>query len=161
MPLSTQDAIRDVFLDATRQQLLRGLQTPQDVERLNAISSEAETRIAQEETTFAKDYDMRLADARQVILREKTGLFLEKPRPIGATHISDAAQLDLEADQRVRHDHTRRIAVIKTDELHQMQDLRSEVRGRDAMPSELQERFRMASQTPSLTRDRKGPSQTR
>lgn len=154
MPLETTEAVRATFLAATRQSLARNLRTDKDFERFNAISAEAEARTRAEHTAFQQDYEMRMADARQIILREETGLHLDHPKPADMPHVSDKAVLDQKADMRVRLDHQRRLAVIKTDELDQYQELNSFVRARDGRQGQAKEAF-------NRTQTRSGPTQQR
>ncbi|MEO0624689.1 MAG: hypothetical protein AAFU49_12955 [Pseudomonadota bacterium] len=132
MSLSTTDQVHTVFYEATKQALTKHLRTGEDFQRFATIAREAEARIAAEQVDFREHYPTRLAEAREVILREKTGQRLDKPRPRNAPHISDQAVLDHHADARVRHDHQRRIEAIKSDELHELALLRQDIFKRDA-----------------------------
>lgn len=151
MSLSTTDHVYSIFYEATKQALTRHLRTGEDFQRFAAIAHEAESRIATEQADFREHYHTRLAEAREVILREKTGQRLDKPRPRDLPHISDQAVLDTHADARVRHDHQRRIAAIKSDELHELALLRQEIFARDAPDPVLGRSF-------SRSPDRSGPS---
>lgn len=151
MSLDDTDPVHTVFYEATKQALTKHLRTGEDFHRFATIAQEAEARVATEQADFREHYPARLAKAREVILREKTGRRLDKPRPRDAPHISDQAVLDTHADARVRYDHQRRIAAIKSDELHQLALLRQDIFARDA-PDPVH--GRSFSRTP----DRSGPS---
>lgn len=151
MSLSTTEAVRRSFLMATRQNLARNLRTAEDWEKFNTIAKETRERIEAEHVAFQQDYETRLADARQVILRENDGLCFDIPRPKHAPSPADKEALDHTADARVRHDHQLRLAAIQSDELDQYQELRDEVRARDERQGQAREAF---------TRTRNGPTQS-
>lgn len=151
MTLSTEEAVRETFLLATRQSLAKSLRTAEDFERFAAIAKETEARLVEERDAFQRDYDLRLADARQIILRERTGLRLDQPRPRDAPNPTDRAALDAKADARVRLDHRRRVAAIHTDELDRYRELDALVRARDQKRGHARDAF-------ARTQTRSGPS---
>ncbi|MEM9098684.1 MAG: hypothetical protein AAGC79_09180 [Pseudomonadota bacterium] len=143
MGLSTTDAVRETFLEATRQSLARNLKTSEDWDRYKAIVQEADARIAAERAAHAHDYPARLAEAKEIILREEHGARLDQPLPPGAERQSDKDALHRKADARVRQDHDQRIAAIKADELDQYRSLTAAIRARDApQPRQAFERTR-------------------
>jgi len=152
MSLSTTEAVREVFRLATQQALTRALRTPEDWQAFTTIAKEADARIRGETGAFKRDYGARLAEARQVILREGSGRILDIPKPRDTADVPDKARLDQRADTRVRHDHTRRLAAIRTDEIDAYQNLRETVRSRDARQGQAKTEFNRAQA-------RSGPSQ--
>lgn len=151
MTLSTGDAVRDVYNQALRQSLARSLRTAGDWDRCKAIIQEASTRIELEQAAHARDYQARITEAQEIILREEHGIRLDQPLPPGVDKFSDKDSLLLKAETRVRTDYDRRIAAIKADELDQYRELTNAIRTRDAVG-------RTRSQTPSQSRA--GPSQS-
>ncbi|MEP1520928.1 MULTISPECIES: hypothetical protein [Paracoccaceae] len=153
MSLSTKDAVSAVFRQAIRKDLQKVLRTGDDWDRYVAITSEATQRIKAEEAAHARDFPQRLAEAKQMILREENGIRLEHPLPTWAEKHSDADALDRKAGERVRADYGHRIAVITKDELDAFRDLSAEIRARNAPTSRHEYQ---------LTRsyNRNGPTQT-
>ncbi|MDA5556058.1 hypothetical protein [Shimia sp. MMG029] len=152
MRLTTEEVLRDVYLEAARHDLARSLKTGDDWVRLKEITQDATARIEAERAAHAHDYQARIAEAKQIILREEHGIRLDQPLPPGVEKQSDADRLQSIAETRVRQDYDRRIAVIKTDELDQYRDLTNAIRMRDR--SEVSEQAR--SQSPE--RKRSGPT---
>ena len=150
MSLSTTEAVRETFLEATRQSLTRALRTGEDWDRFKAIVEETNQRLEAERAVFASDYAARLAEAREILLREEHGVRLDQPLPPGAQKVSDRDALDRKAAFRVRQDHDRRLAAVRADELDQYRALTADIRARDrpAPP-----------QTQSRTQTRSGPTQ--
>jgi hypothetical protein len=132
MSLSTKDAVSAVFRQAIREDLQKALRTGEDWDRYVAITQESTQRIKAEEAAHARDFPQRMAEAKQMILREEHGVRLEHPLPPWAQKHSDADALDRKAGERVRADYGRRIAAIKKDELDAFRDLSADVRARNA-----------------------------
>lgn len=150
MPLSTTEAVRETFFEATRNSLARSLRTPEDWDRFNAIVHETTKRLEAEQATYARDYQARIADAKEIILREERGVRLDQPLPPGAEAMSDPDALQRKADDRVRQDHSQRMSAIKSDELAQYRDLTSEIRARDA-PSQVRDAYNQVRTGPTQT----------
>lgn len=152
MSLSTPQAVRETFLLATRQSLARSLRTSEDWDRYKTIVQDTENRLEAEQAAYARDYPARIAEAKEILLREAHGIRLDRPLPPGVERRSDAETLQRHADARVRQDHDLRVSAIKSDELDQYRDLTAEIRTRDA-PSQTRTAFNRA-------RTRSGPTQT-
>lgn len=152
MNLSTDDAVRAVFIEATRHTLTRSLRTSEDWDQYQSIIQETTARIEAEQTAHAHDYRDRIAEAKEIILREEHGIRLDQPLPPGVEKFSDKDALQHKAEIRVRQDYDRRIAAIRTDELDQYRDLTADIRDRDR-PNLAQ------SRDDSRTQSRSGPSQ--
>lgn len=148
MSLSTTDSIKEAFHRAVRENLQLSLLTGEDWDRFKDIQRETDARLMTEQATYARDYTARIADAKEIILREENGVRLDEPLPSWAERHSDADALQRKADARVSRDHQQRCAAIKSDELNKFQDLKSEIRMRDT-PTRSFNR--------STTRDRSGP----
>lgn len=153
MSLSTQARVNEIFHRAVREDLHKVLQSGDDWDRYKGIVREADARLMAEQASYARDYTKRIAEAKEIILREEHGVRLDQPLPPGAPRQSDAEVLQQKADLRVRRDHDQRCAAIKRDELNQFQDLASEIRARDAPE-------RAPSLTQTWDRSRSGPSRT-
>lgn len=153
MSLSTTEAIYDTFRQATRENLVKHLRHEADWTRFRAIEDETLQRLAQETQDWQDSYHGRLAEARQIILRETHGNILEPPKPEGVEAIPDKQALDVKADQRIRQDHQRRLAVIKQDELDQYDELRDVIRKRDRLKDFAKAEFTQAQK-------RSGPSRS-
>ena len=151
MSLSTEDRLQDAFRRALREDLQRNLRTPEDWDRFKAIQRETDARLMTEQARYARDYTKRLAEAKEVILREEHSVRLDKPLPPWAARQSDAEALQVKADTRVRRDHDQRCAVIKRDELTRVQELSSDIRARDAPQ-------RAQTLTQTWSQGRSGPS---
>ncbi|MEM7427864.1 MAG: hypothetical protein AAF441_17355 [Pseudomonadota bacterium] len=148
MSLSTTEAIREEFRAAVREHLMSKLKGRSDWDRFEQIEDEAKQRTAQELDDWQRSYDTRLAEARQIILRETHGNLLEPPKPAGVDAVPDRQALDIKADQRIRQDHERRLAMIKQDELDQYEELQDELRGRDQLKGRAVEQFDQARKQP-------------
>ncbi len=155
MTLTTREAIQGAFLEATRKALQRDLETPQDWDRYIEIVAETDARLAAEEHSHAHDYQRRIAEAKEIILREENGIRLDRPLPPGVDKHSNPEELREKADARVRQDYGRRLTAIRKDELEQYRDLTAEIRAR-----------RTRESSPDLQQDwnrsvrRSGPTQT-
>lgn len=152
MPLSTQERVTEAFLEATRQSLARSLRTGEDWGRYKIILTETNARLKAEDADHALNFQKRIAEAKEIILREEHSVRLDQPLPPGAAKFSDRDLLDKKADARVRQDHDRRIAAIKGDELDQYRSLTKEIRQRDTGKPE-------QSTHHSRTVTRSGPTQ--
>lgn len=153
MKLSTEEVVQTMFREATRSHLAGSLKTGDDWDRFNEIVQTASARIELEQASHAHDYQARIAEAKEIILREENGIRLDQPLPPGAEKHSDADRLQTKAEVRVRQDYDRRIAVIQADELDQYRDLTNDIRMRDrAEPPSL-------SRTQSPEQRRSGPTQ--
>lgn len=151
MSLATTDAVRGVFQRAVQEHLQKVLRTSDDWDRFNAIRRETDDRLTAEDTAFALDFSQRMAEAKEIILREENGVRLDQPLPPWAERHSDADGLDRKAGERVRLDHQRRCAAITKDEMHAFRDLTAEIRARDA-PTQAFTRAQDRSQDRSPTR---------
>ena len=152
MKLSTEEAVRKMFAEATRHNLARSLKTGEDWDRFNDIIKEATFRIEAEQAAHARDYQTRIAEANEIILREENGVRLDQPLPPGVEKHSDADRLQTKAEARVHQDYRRRIAAINADELHQYRDLTNQIRMRDR-PEQVS-----PSRSQSPEQSRSGPS---
>lgn len=155
MKLNTEAAVREVFRKALQQELTGYLKRDQDWERFHQIAAETKQRLADEENAWQSDYPKRFAEAQQIILREAHGNVLKPPTPEGVGAIPDKATLDLKADQRIRQDHERRLAVIQRDEIDAFGDFRDALVARDALKGHTRTAFEQARQL-----ERGGPSRT-
>lgn len=153
MPLSTQDAVKEVFINATRQSLARSLRTGEDWDQYKSILEETTSRLDAEQAAHARDYTTRIAEAKEIILREENGIRLDHPLPPWVDKHSSADALQSKAEMRVRQDYDQRITAIKSDELDRYRALTNEIRMRDA-PDLGQ------SRTIRQSFNRAGPSQT-
>lgn len=132
MPLSTEDTLKTMYLEAARSNLARSLKTGEDWDRFNEIVQATSARIEMEQAAHAHDYLTRIAEAKEIILREENGVRLDHPLPPWAEKHSNAEQLQSKAELRVRRDYDLRIAAIKSDELDQYRSLTNTIRMRDA-----------------------------
>lgn len=148
MSLSAADAVQDAFRAAVRSDLQKRLHTGADWDRYSAIVAEATERIAAEDRAFARDYPQRMADAKEIILREEHGVRLDQPLPPGIESQSDATTLEHLAKDRVDKDHARRCAAIRRDEMNAYSDLLTDIRSRDAQRGVARESFTRASHPP-------------
>lgn len=143
-----------MFVEATRHNLARSLKTGEDWDSFNDIVKETSARIEAEQAAHAQDYQARLAEAKEIILREENGLRLDQPLPPGVEEHSNADQLQTKAEARVHQDYRRRIAAINADELDQYRDLTNQIRMRDRPRQPSPSRNRTPEQT------RSGPSRS-
>ncbi|MEL6313531.1 MAG: hypothetical protein AAFQ60_05725 [Pseudomonadota bacterium] len=157
MPLSTTEAVQNAFKRAVLDHLQKSLRTGEDWDRLKAIQRQADARLMAEQSAYKRDFSRRMAEAKQLILREENGVRLDEPLPPWAEKHSSADALDRKAGERVRQDHERRIETITRDETDAFRELTAEIRARDA-PTPLQETHQDRSEGRSQTRS--GPSQT-
>lgn len=82
--------------------------------------------------TLARDYQTRIGEAKEILLREEHGLRLEQPLPPGVDTLSDKDTLQSKAEIHLRQDHDRRIAAIKVDGLEECRTPTADVCARDA-----------------------------
>lgn len=153
MPLSITDTMQDVFIEATRHTLTRSLRTGEDWDRFKAIVRETSDRIEAEQAAHARDYPARIAEAKEIILRETHGVRLDHPLPSWVDKRSTADVLQSKAEQRVRQDYDGMIAAIKTDEMDRYRNLTNDIRMRDAPDQS-------PSRTISQSYNRTGPSRS-
>ena len=153
MSLSTSEAIFQEYRTATREHLAGQLKHEIDWERFRKIEEDARQRLSEEDAAWQRDYHARLAEARQIILREVHGDVLEEPRREAARKVPDRKTLDAMAEVRVRKDHERRLAVIKRDEIDQYEALRKELRTRDRLQGFAAHEFNQARTRPGPSRD--------
>lgn len=157
MSLSTDDIVQTAFKNAVQEHLQKNLRTGEDWDRFKAIQREIDARLMTEQAAYKRDFSQRMAEAKQLLLREENGLRLDEPLPSWAERHSSADGLDRKAGERVEQDHDRRIASIKRDEIDAFRDLTAEIRARDA-PAPVRDTFQDRSQDRSQSRS--GPSQT-
>ena len=158
MSLDTKEAIYEEFRTATREHLMAQLHHKGDWKRFNEIVKETEQRLEREQAEWKQSYHTRHAEAKQIILRETHGTILEAPKPSGMESLPDKQALDLKADQRIRHDHHRRIATIKQDELDHYQDLSNLIGSRERLKDYAKAEFEQVRQPQRQSRS--GPSRT-
>ena len=72
MSLSTTDAVRETFREATRQSLTRALRTGEDWDRFQTIVQDTNQRLDAERATFTADYPQRLAEAGRLSCAKNT-----------------------------------------------------------------------------------------
>ncbi|WP_299825293.1 hypothetical protein [uncultured Roseobacter sp.] len=158
MPLSTSENVQGIFARAVQDHLQKSLRTGNDWDRFKVIRRETDARLMAEQTAYKRDFTQRMAEAKQIILREESGVRLDQPLPPWADKHSDADALDRKAGERVRHDHDRRIGAIKKDELDAFRNLTAEIRAREA-PAQHTTRVLNTEQTQTGPK-RSGPSRS-
>lgn len=132
MTTDTQSLVRAAYEKAVQEHLQKNLRTGADWDRFNTIKRERDARLMTEQAAFKRDYTQRLADAKQIILREENSIGLDKPLPTWVDAHADAEALQAKADTRVRADHARRQAVIQRDANDAYLALSADIRARDA-----------------------------
>lgn len=172
MPLSTEEIVRETHRVALRDNLKQALKTEREFACFANIEREAAERIDTERDGFRTDYTARLSDAREVILRQHTGRFLDHPKPEwAADEIPSPDKVDLLAHNRVQADHDKRIATIRLDEVDKYLTLRDacharaarEAHAREVRQDHAQRAFTTANEISpheAQVRGRSGPSQT-
>ncbi|QBF32348.1 hypothetical protein [Thalassococcus sp. S3] len=150
MSQSSTEAVSETLRLALQQSIARIITSEADWDRLHTISTEAAKRIDDEMEAYKSDYPSRLAAARQMILREYAGRSLDMPTPswvLKAKELPSPEKLDHMADGRVRHDHGRRLRVIRQDEVDQLREMRRDLKIRAEV-----ERETRAAQSPEHRR---------
>ncbi|MEM1150488.1 MAG: hypothetical protein AAGI03_08005 [Pseudomonadota bacterium] len=172
MMLRPSEAVHEVHRLALQQALTRSLKTDRDWARFNAIVEEAATRVDAEKADFRHDYQTRLAEARQTVLREQSKHSFDHPAPTGTTRTPlSPERVDILAMNRVQADHEKRIAAIRQDEVDGYHGLSADVRARDerasharaALQGQAREAFNRTNQISphaAQTRGRTGPSRS-
>ena len=158
MSLDTTEAIYEEFRTATREHLMAHLHHKGDWQHFNEIVLETNQRIEQENADWKQNYHTRLAEAKQIILREAHGNILEDPKLKGVESVPDKKALDLKADTRIRLDHHSRIATIKQDELDRYQELSNLIRSRERLKDYAKSEFEQVRQPQQQSRS--GPSRS-
>ncbi|MEL7444326.1 MAG: hypothetical protein AAGK02_00760 [Pseudomonadota bacterium] len=172
MRLSTAEAVQEMHRVALQQTLTRALKTDRDWAQFNAIARGAATRVDAEKADFRHDYQVRLAEARQAVLREQNTRALELRAPGGSTPAPPSPEkIDVLATNRVQADHERRIAAIRQDEVDAYRGLGADIKARDAEQARARETrsghardaFNLTNQiSPDVakSRGRSGPSRS-
>lgn len=174
MSLSTEEALTETLLITLEQSLAKDIKTAADWDRYFDIRKEAAARVDDERTTFRTDYNARLADAREIILRKHTGRMFDHPKPNWAEveDLPSADKIDLLARNLAQRDHEARIACIRKDQADQYKDLGAhllEQRQRQAAHAKEQRRghaenamttSNQLSPHDSQSRTRSGPTRT-
>ncbi len=155
MPESTQSALGAAYTEALERALAQSLTTEEDWGRFKEMLVTKQERLDAETQDYRQNYLTRLAEARQIILREEHGLDFDHPLPEGVARQSDRQRLDIKADVRVRQDHQRRVTAIFDDHRSDLKALKAEIGAR-----------RTRENAPDLKRHwnqsvrRSGPTQT-
>ena len=147
MTLSTSEAVRETYRLALQQEITRSLKTRPDWDRFLGVVKESQERIAAEQAAYRDEYNLRLADVREIVLREQTGLHYDQPSPPGAPDPLDKDKIDAVAKERVAYDHARRLTAIKEDELDGYRELRADLISRSQQQGHARDRFNQASRT--------------
>ncbi|MGD1926642.1 MAG: hypothetical protein ACFB03_21040 [Paracoccaceae bacterium] len=155
MSLSTTEAVQEVHRLALQQSVSRILGTEHEWARFNTIVRKAAERVDGEKADFKHDYQTRLAEARQVILREQSKHTLDYPTPTGTEKAPPRpGRIDIMAINRVQFDHEKRIAAIRQDEVDGYRGLSATVRergvreahARDSLQGHVRDRFNLSNQ---------------
>lgn len=131
MTTETQSVVRAAYERALQEHLQKNLRTGADWDSFNMIRRDLDARLMTEQAAFKRDYSQRLADAKQIILREENRVGLDKPLPPWVDKHSNAEALLAKADTRVRADHARREATIRRDANDAYLALSADIRARD------------------------------
>lgn len=172
MSLSTEDAVREVYRFALQENLKKDLKTTEEFARYRSIAETAAERIDAERASYHANYQQRLREAREVILREQSGRFLDHPKPTWAKDKPPSVErIELLAINRVQADHEKRISAIRVDETNEYRMLQNtcrerigrEVHARETKLGHAKERFNLTNQiSPEMAKSqsRSGPSQS-
>lgn len=173
MNLSTEEAVKETYRVALQETLKKDLKTDQEFGRYQQILTEAAERVDAEKDDFRENYQTRLSEAQEVILREQTALALNHPRPpnVPPPRPPSPEKITLLVRERVQADHEARIAAIRKDQVDQYRDLQQscreraerEAHARDVRLGHAKQAFTTANQISpheAQSRTRSGPSQT-
>lgn len=177
MPLSPEEAVRETYRLALEDSLRKVLKTETEFDQYGTIQTEAAHRIDAEKDAFRANYHQRLAEAREVVMREHTSRTLDYPKPDWAEDIAPSAdKVDLLARNRAQADHDARILAIRVDQTDQYSDLRQACKdrstrekheraghARDIRKDHAKNAFNLTNQTSpqeAQTRGRSGPSRS-
>ena len=154
MTLSTGENVREMYRLALQQDIAKQLKAKPDWDRFLVIAKEGEDRLTDETASYRDNYTQRLAEARAQVLRERTGLHYDQPRPVGAPDPINNDEIERVAELRVQHDHVRRRAAIREDEIDGYRDLRADLQSRTQQQGRARDAFAMASPTQTRTLQR-------
>ncbi len=141
MTLSTEQQVREGYRLALQESLRRNLKTKDDFQAFGKILKEGAERYDAEKQDFRTDYQARLREAHEVILRAHTGHILVHPKPKWAIDKPPSPEkVDLLARNRVQADHEARLVAIRQDEVDQCKVLRRDIRQRDDRTAQVQDR---------------------
>lgn len=160
MTSETARALNESYRLALQQTIQKVLKTQPEWDRFTGIARMAAERIDAENIAYRDDYQTRLTKAREVVLREQSGLDVIHPTPTGMSvsrKPPTPEQIERLAEARVRHDHDQRLAAIRKDEVNQYKSLRDDLRDRDQRQSQARElrqnhardAFRITQMSPS------------
>ena len=110
-----QLGVTTLFRDATKQNLMSALKTPQDWQQFHNIKAEAKKLERAEKEAFDLNKDNLVAEALEKIINEAGSKTLEHPTPFGTDKFSTSANA-AEALRRVERAHQGRLTKIRDDE---------------------------------------------
>lgn len=152
MPLSTEDAVREVYRIAIQENLKKELRTEAEFDRYTDILQTHALRMDSEIAAFRDHYQDRLVKAEEAVMREQSGRFLDHPKPSWADDaVMSGDRIEVLAHNRVLADHELRKQIIRTDEIDAYKALSVACRARAA-----QEREQHREQRAQSLADRKG-----
>lgn len=170
MTSETQRVVDETYRLAVQENLKKHLKTPQEWARITEISQEAAERIDAEKAAFYATFEARLTEARAVVVREQAQRGLHLTRDGAQPPPPSASEVERVAHARVYHDHEKRNAAIRQDEMHGLEALRNDVRAREAREAHARDvrqdpardafnRTNQISPYQAKPRGRSGPSQ--
>lgn len=135
------------FDHATLRAAAQRLRTGPHWQAANIILTRHHKARQQERTSYQRDFQVRLSDARAVILKERAGRQLIHPSPRGARQ-NAAASVEVQAQSRVRRDHAQTLARIDASEAKDLKTVMDRAGQQQKSPQKtaMQRTFRAASQ---------------
>ena len=122
--------VTTMFRDATQQNLMQVLKTPQDWQRFDKIRNAARAAEWREKTSFADNKPDLLTEALKDVINEAGSRKYEYPTPYGTDRFGRSAN-EAEARRRVEHAHQNRLTKIREDEGFAYARLKQDIRTRE------------------------------
>lgn len=122
--------VTTLFRDATKQNLMQSLKTPEDWENFNKIHDDAREAEDREIAAFGLNKSDRIAEALKDVINEAGSKTFEHPTPYGTDKFGRSAN-EAEALRRVEQAHQNRLTKIREAEGLAYTALKQGIRARE------------------------------
>lgn len=138
MQTDLNHGVTTLFRDATKQNLMQSLKTPEDWESFNKIQDTAREAEQSEKADFDRDKSDLFVKAREDVINKAGSNTFEHPTPYGTDKFAKSTT-EAQARQKVEHGHQNRLTKIREDEGLAYAGLKQGIRAREqsrGMPTE-------------------------
>ncbi|MGH1464136.1 MAG: hypothetical protein ACRBBQ_02130 [Cognatishimia sp.] len=148
--------VTTLFRDATKQNLMQSLKTPEDWERHNEIEGTAREAERDEKADFDLNKFDLLAEALKDVINEAGSKTFEHPTPYGTDKFGRSGN-ESEALRRVEQGHQNRLTKIRENEGLAYTELKQDIRAREQSRGVATEDFNLVNDRRSAPDRRNGP----